>query len=138
MNEIDADEQFYRDTESIAFPKLNDRQLALLAPVCQRRKIRKAEVIYQAGARDFGMAVILSGELEVVATRDGQEQILASAGPRDFIGDVGMLAGTSTLATAGGKADESEILYLPAPELRKALAELHSAWPRLKTRLQEF
>jgi hypothetical protein len=29
MTEIE-DEQFYRDTESIAFPKLDDRQLAML------------------------------------------------------------------------------------------------------------
>ena len=126
MTDAEAEEQFYRDTESVAFPKLNDRQLALLEPVSQRRKIRKGEVIYRAGARDFGMAVILNGAVEVVAARDGVEQILATAGPRDFIGDVGMLTGTSTLATARGNADESEILYLPAPELRKALAELHS------------
>ena len=126
MNQIEADEQFYRDTEGVAFPKLNDHQLGLLEPVSQRRKIRKGEVIYRAGAREFGMAVILSGELEIVANRDGQEQILASAIARDFIGDVGMLTGTSTLATARGKAEESEILYVPAPALRKALAELHS------------
>jgi hypothetical protein len=28
MTELDEDEQFYRDTESIAFPKLDDWQLA--------------------------------------------------------------------------------------------------------------
>ena len=30
MTELDKDEQFYRDTASIAFPKLDDRQLTLL------------------------------------------------------------------------------------------------------------
>ena len=33
MTEADQDEQFYRDTESIAFPKLDDRQLAMLEPL---------------------------------------------------------------------------------------------------------
>jgi len=33
MTELDKDEQFYRDTQSIAFPKLDDRQLALLEPL---------------------------------------------------------------------------------------------------------
>jgi thioredoxin reductase (NADPH) len=33
MTELDKDEQFYRDTESIAFPKLDDRQLAMLEPL---------------------------------------------------------------------------------------------------------
>ena len=67
---------------------------------------------------------ILRGELEVFDSRDGQEQILATAGARGFIGDVAMLMGTAALASARGKADESEILEVPADRLRQALAEL--------------
>jgi hypothetical protein len=37
MIDLDKDEQFYRDTESIAFPKLDDRQLAMLEPLGARR-----------------------------------------------------------------------------------------------------
>jgi len=125
MNENDKDEQFYRDTESIAFPKLDDRQLALLEPLGQRRTLRQGEIVFKAGQRDFGMTVILSGELEVFETRDGREQILATLGPRDFVGDVAMLTGTSALASARGKAEESEILIVGAAELRRALVELH-------------
>jgi len=40
MSEIDKDEQFYRDTQAIAFPKLDDRQLELLTPLGQRRTLR--------------------------------------------------------------------------------------------------
>jgi len=36
MNKEDKDERFYRDTESIAFVKLDDRQLALLEPLGKR------------------------------------------------------------------------------------------------------
>ena len=39
MTEIE-DEQFYRDTESIAFPKLDDRQLAMLEALGARRIVR--------------------------------------------------------------------------------------------------
>jgi len=124
MSENDKDEQFYRDTESIAFPKLDDRQLALLEPLGQRRTLRQGEIVFKAGQRDFGMTVILSGGLEVFETRDGIEQILATPGPRDFVGDVAMLTGTSALASARGKAEESEILIVGAAELRKALVEL--------------
>jgi thioredoxin reductase (NADPH) len=35
-----------------------------------------------------------------------------------------MLMGTSAVATVRGKAEESEILEVPAPRLRQALAEL--------------
>jgi thioredoxin reductase (NADPH) len=124
MDDPDKDEQFYRDTESIAFPKLDDRQLALLEPLGKRRTVRRGEIIYQAGQRNVDMAVILTGELEVFEARDGHEQILATPGPRDFVGDVAMLNGTSVLASARGKALESEILEVPAVNLRRALAEL--------------
>src|SRR5580693_8345774 len=124
MIEIDDDEQFYRDTESIAFPKLDDQQLAMLEPLGARRIVRGGELVYKAGQRDLGLTAILRGELEVFELRDGQEQILATAGPRGFIGDVATLMGTAALASARGEADETEILMVPGDRLRLALAEL--------------
>ncbi len=124
MDDSDKDEQFYRDTHHIAFPKLDDRQLALLEPLGKRRKVRRGEILFRAGQRDISLIVVLGGELEAFESRDGQELLLATAGPRDFMGDVAMLNGTSTLATSRGKAEESEILEIPAAEVRRALAEL--------------
>jgi thioredoxin reductase (NADPH) len=124
MIELDKDEQFYRDTESIAFPKLDDRQLAMLETLGARRIVRRGELVYKAGQRNLGLTAVLRGELEVFDSRDGQEQILATAGPRGFVGDVAMLMGTAALASTRGKADESEILEVPADRLRQALAEL--------------
>jgi thioredoxin reductase (NADPH) len=124
MTELDKDEQFYRDTESIAFPKLDDRQLAMLETLGARRIVRRGELVYKAGQRNLGLTAVLRGELEVFESRDGQEQILATSGARGFIGDVTLLMGTAALASARGKADESEILEVPADRLRRALAEL--------------
>jgi len=120
----DEDEQFYRDTESIAFPRLTDRQLAMLDPLGTRHVLKRGDIAYKAGQRDLGLTVVLNGELEVFELRDGQEQILATAGPRGFIGSIEMLTGTAALATTRGKAAESEILQIPAPRMRQALAEL--------------
>ncbi len=124
MKETDNDEKFYRDTESTAFPKIDDRQLAQLEPLGQRRILRRGEFLYRAGQRDLGMSVLISGELEVIEIRDGKELVLATPGPRDFVGDLAMLTGTSTLATARGKADETEVLTIGAVALRQALSEL--------------
>ena len=124
MTNPDEDEQFYRDTESIAFPKLDDRQLAMLEPLGARRIVPRGELLYKAGQRDLGLTAVLRGEVEVYESRDGQEQILATAGPRGFIGDVATLMGTAALASARGKAEESEILEVPADGLRRALADL--------------
>ncbi len=118
------DEQFYRDTESIAFPKLDDHQLSLLEPLAERRVLKRGDLIFKAGQRDLGLTIILRGEVEAFESRDGTEQILATARERDFIGDVSMLQGTSALATVRVTSPEAEILHVPVTELRRAFAEL--------------
>jgi thioredoxin reductase (NADPH) len=124
LSNIDDDEQFYRDTESVAHPRLTDQQLALLEQIGTRRIVRRGELVVKAGQRNLGLTAVLRGELEVFESRDGQELILASPGPREFLGDVAMLMGTAVLANSRGKAEESEILQVPADRLRQALAEL--------------
>ncbi len=124
MTDEQQDEQFYRDTESIAFPKLNDHQLSLLEPLAERRVMKRGDQVFKAGQRDMGLTIVLRGEIEAVETRDGVEQILATAHERDFVGDVAMLQGTSALASARVTSEQAEILYIPAAELRRALAEI--------------
>src|SRR6266436_8913949 len=120
------DEQFYRDTERIAFPALSDEQLATLESLGTRRKVNRGEIVYKAGQRDVPFNLVLSGELEVFESRDGEEQILGVPGPRDFVGDISMLTGTAVIATVRGKAEESEIVQIPAARFRRALAEIPS------------
>jgi thioredoxin reductase (NADPH) len=124
MSEADEDEQFYRDTETVAHPRLNDQQLALLEKIGTRRVVRRGELVTKAGQRNIGLTAVLRGELEVFESRDGKELIMANPGPREFMGDVAMLMGTAVLANSRGKAEESEILQVPADRLRQALAEL--------------
>jgi thioredoxin reductase (NADPH) len=124
MVDPQQDEQFYRDTESIAFPKLDDRQIAQLEPLGKRRKLQRGEILSSAGQRDLGLAVVINGQLEAFENRDGKELILACPGPRDFVGDVSMLTGNASLVTVRAKAEESDVLLIGAVELRRALSEL--------------
>jgi thioredoxin reductase (NADPH) len=124
MTDEEQDEQFYRDTESIAFPKLNDYQLSLLEPLGERRVMKRGDILFKAGQRDLGLAIVLRGELEAFETRDGTEYNLAIARERDFMGDVSMLQGTSILGSSRVKSEEVEILHIPAAALRRALAEI--------------
>jgi len=124
MTDEEQDEQFYRDTESIAFPKLNDHQLSLLEPLAERRVMKRGDILFKAGQRDLGLAIVLRGEFEAFETRDGTEYNLATARERDFLGDVAMLQGTSILGSSRVTSEEAEILHIPAAELRRALAEI--------------
>src|SRR3984893_8182827 len=118
------DEQFYRDTESVAFPKLDDRQLSLLEPLGERRVVKRGELVYKAGQRNLGLTIVLRGEIEAFEQREDSEQILATARERGFMGDVAMLQGTSALASARVTSAKCEILYIPADKLQRAFAEL--------------
>jgi thioredoxin reductase (NADPH) len=122
----EADEQFYRDTDSIAFPALTDEQLVTLESLGTRRKVKRGEIVYKTGQRDVPFNLVLSGELEVFESRDGEEQVLGVPGSRGFVGDIAMLNGTAVIATVRGKAEQSEILQIPAARLRRALAEIPS------------
>src|SRR5260370_7744446 len=120
MTDEEQDEQFYRDTESSAFPKLNDHQLSLLEPLGERRVMKRGDVLFKAGQRDLGLAIVLRGELEAFETRDGTEYNLANARERDFMGDVSMLQGRSILASSSFPSDHTETLLLPATHLPSA------------------
>src|SRR5207247_7046331 len=86
--------------------------------------MKRGDLVFKAGQRDLGLTIVLRGEIEAFESRDGTEQILATARERDFVGDVAMLQGTSALASVRVTSPESEILHVPAAELRRAFAEL--------------
>src|SRR5437762_10607078 len=137
MTDNEQDEQFYRDTEAIAFPKLNDHQLSLLEPLGERSVMKRGEVLFKAGQRDLGLAIVLRGELEAFETRDDTEYNLANARERDFMGDVSMLQGTSILGSSRVASDEAEILLIPAAALRRALAEIPAVSKTIVDRSEE-
>jgi thioredoxin reductase (NADPH) len=119
-----SDEQFYRDTESVAHPMLQDHHLAMLEPLGTRRKVMRGEMLVKAGQRDVPLTIVLQGELEAFEPRDGEELVLGIAEAREFLGEVGMLTGTASLASIRGRSEEAEVLQVPASALRHALAEL--------------
>src|SRR2546423_6091527 len=124
VTDEEQDEQFYRDIESIAFPKVSDNQLSRLEPLGERRVMKRGDVLFKAGQRDLGLGIVLRGEVEAFETCYDTEYNLATARERDFMGDVSMLQGTSILGSSRVKSDEAEILLIPAAELRRALAEI--------------
>src|SRR6202007_3477864 len=103
-----------RNKKTPPHPRLTDQQLAMLEQIGPRRVVRQGELVTRAGQRNVGLTAVLRGELEVFESRDGQELILASPGPREFLGDVAMLTGAAALANSRGKAAERDVLRVPA------------------------
>ncbi len=119
----EQDERFYRDTESIAFPVLDDHQLALLESLGSRQKVRKGEIVIKAGERNFPMVLVIEGMLEAFEPHDGEEQILANAGPRTFFGRCldahRHFLDCERARSSGGVGG----LLIPASQIQYALAE---------------
>src|SRR5205809_426124 len=86
--------------------------------------MKRGDVLFKAGQRDLGLAIVLRGEFEAFETRDGTEYNLATTRERDFMGNVSMLQGTSILGSARVTSEEAEILHIPAAALRRTLAEI--------------
>jgi CRP-like cAMP-binding protein len=118
MSEDDKDERFYRDTEAIAYPKLDDWQLALLEPLGHRRMLRRGELVFKAGQRDLGLTVVLSGEVEAFAALDRfaagvtnsvevvQSQETVASAERDYVSTLFSLnLARISLARATGQAE---------------------------------
>src|SRR5215471_3446938 len=120
----EEDDRFYRDTEAIAFPKLDDHQLSLLEQLGERRVLKRDHVIFKAGDRDYGLVTVLRGEVSAFEQRDGTELLLATGHERDFVADVSILQGTAVLGTARVTSGDAELLYVPADKIRRALAEI--------------
>src|SRR3954462_9718227 len=70
MTDDERDEQFYRDTESVAHATLDDRQLAMLEPLGRRRKVSGGEMLFKPGQHNVPLMVILRGEVEVFEARE--------------------------------------------------------------------
>ena len=56
------------DLRSVAFPKLDDAQMASLGrcPLTKLKRYRDGERLFNAGDRDFKFFVVKSGEVEIV------------------------------------------------------------------------
>src|SRR5947208_5878779 len=86
--------------------------------------MKRGDVLFKAGQRDLGLAIVLRGELEAFETRDTTEYNLATARERDVLEDVSMFQYISIIGLTRVTSDEAEILHIPAAELRRALAEI--------------
>ncbi len=107
---------------AVAFPKLDDAQVAVLEKFGQRRQLADREFLFHTGDTDLSLFVLLAGEVEIFDLHNGQENLVVVSGPRDFVGDVSMLIGGAAVISARARG-AVELLEVPAAGLRRVLAE---------------
>ncbi len=74
------------------FSSLSDEQLRLLQPCLQQRSYPRNSFILRAGEETDALYIILSGRVKVLIPDDqGREVILATLGPNEYFGEMGLL-----------------------------------------------
>lgn len=74
------------------FSSLSDEQLRVLQPCLQQRSYPRNAFILRAGEETDALYIILSGRVKVlIPDEQGREVILATLGPNEYFGEMGLL-----------------------------------------------
>lgn len=110
-----AEDHYLREQ---AFPTLDEAQLALLFPFGERRITTAGDVLFEAGRDRPSLVVVLSGRAQVIDRSDGSDRQITSAGPGEFVGELGLLTGQTAYATCLVQ-EPGEVVVIPAAVCRR-------------------
>ena len=110
------------DLHKVAFPKLDDVQVATLAKFGTRRALRDGELLFQAGARDYKFFVVERGAVEIVEHSSGEPKTVTVHEVREFGGDVDLLTGRPALISAVARGD-TEVFEIAPGDIRRIMGE---------------
>jgi thioredoxin reductase (NADPH) len=83
-----------------AFPRFSDAQLARIARVAREDSFADGETLFERGAVDLPMFVVIDGDVEVVDDRARGPLRIISLGAGTFTGEVNLLRNTPALVRA--------------------------------------
>jgi thioredoxin reductase (NADPH) len=81
-----------RPESDVAFPRLDEAQMATMVATGRREPLTSGQVLYSPGDLDYDLIVVVSGGVEVVdeiGTED--ETVLVEYGPRQFAGELNLI-----------------------------------------------
>ena len=100
--------------DAVAFPELDDEQLAIVCGLGERRSVHEGEILYSPADDHYDWVVILSGAVEVLGSNG---ELITRHGARRFLGEVSLVTRQrpylSTRVAASG-----EVVVVPAEIFR--------------------
>ncbi|MEY2567309.1 MAG: thioredoxin reductase [Actinomycetota bacterium] len=109
------------DDDPVAFPILDAAALAVLEGLGTRQPTATGEYLYREGDATYDFFVVLSGAVEIVAHRQGEEEVVARHDAGRFLGELNMLTGQRVYVSAR-VVEAGEVLVVPTAALRHVLA----------------
>ena len=113
------------DLDDIAFPKLDEAQMASLGrcPLTKLKRYRDGEKLFDAGDRDFKFFVVKSGEVEIVDESGDAPKTITVLQPGEFTGDVAQLTGSPAIVSGIARGDCE--VYEVSPDALRDLLNNH-------------
>lgn len=115
--------------DSVAFPKLDARDLASLRPLAKTCTYHDGQVVFQVGTSDIDLFVVESGALDILNPSDNNRLIVTHQ-PGDFAGDIDLLTRRPVIVTAVARG-ETVLMRVPSSRLREILNKV----PRLSEKM---
>lgn len=97
-------------------PTLTAAQMARVAAHGNVRQVRRGEVLVEAGEMTRRFFVVVSGQIEIARSSEGNEKIIAIYGPGMFTGETNLLSGRRGLARIRA-AEAGEVLEVDRDNL---------------------
>jgi thioredoxin reductase (NADPH) len=118
--------------EEQVFPVLTAAQIARVEAHGKRRTVQRGDILIEAGAQQYPLLVVVSGELEVVRSSCAGEEIATTHRQGQFSGELNLVTGRRGLATVR-VTDPGEVVEVERESLLSMLqtdAELSEIFMR--------
>jgi thioredoxin reductase (NADPH) len=104
-------------------PILDEAQIGVLRRYGREAEVAAGDLLFAEGDETYDLIVILEGQAEIVQDHGRPEKkVLATYGPSQFLGEIGLLTGQrvylTAVASAGGR-----VLRVPPDQLRVVMAQ---------------
>ena len=127
------------ELDSKQSPPVTDAQWARLLTYGTPQDVAAGDYVFHAGDRNYDLILVESGEVEVVRDSLGwfDELVIATMGPRMFVGELGLLNGQGAFLSAR-VTQPGRVYRVTRSALRRLMAEdddlcdliLHALWER--------
>jgi thioredoxin reductase (NADPH) len=104
-------------------PLLGESQLTTLRRYGEESDVRRGDALFSEGDESYDLIVLLEGTVDIVDHYGKPEQqVIISYGPREFLGEKGLLTGQRVFLTAVA-TDDGRVLRVPVEQVRTIMAE---------------
>src|SRR5438876_4662467 len=130
-----ADKDLATSSEALAFPRLDEAELAALKPLATSCSFDDGQTVFQAGDADLDLFVVESGAIEILNPSDDNRHVVTHT-PGQFAGDIDLLTRRPVIVT-GIARGRTRLMRVPGARLREMLNKLPHVSEKLLTAAQE-